>query len=333
MYIDINPVADGIRSALGGARRGFEVDGPAASCLQKIQQEVEEEILKKAHNARPVRTKAVFSDTPLGGTDDSRIQEIIEGISTLGLPLRIFSGEAHWHVWSGRNLKTKEQFTPPIWLIRNETLGHELEIRLEPIGDKPHYEYGHVKGLLYRVDPSRQGFFWDSRQFIREQIGKLFLEHLGYNSIYGDAMWSLNTVEKGNPGNDKMQSWRWLPRFAGWDSLLNPIYLSGLTLFYYRLGFVADLKELDAVMQGVLPSCRQRKVVLYSNAGKQRMREWLGKEAWADLTKYSVENRREWAVIQKARKGQLPLEEQEKRKAEVYAQLIKRQIITDDLIE
>lgn len=328
-----NSSIDVIKSAINTANLALGVDDVPFLGLEEIQQETAEKVLKLEHNARPVRDEAVFSDIPLGKTSDERIQEILDGISDMHLPLRLYEGEARCHVWTGKNLQTKEHFTTPIWLIRNDELGHELEIQIEPIGDEPHYKYGHVKGLLYRVDVERQGSFWNAKKFIREQIGELFLEHIGYNTIYGQAMWSFETNEKGNPENDKQLSWRWQPRFAGWDSKLNPIFISGLMLFYYRLGYIADVTELIAIENGEMYPYQQRNVTLLSEAGKGRVREWVGDEAWADLTKYWFENRFEWNEIQKAREEQIPPDEREKRKKEVYEQVVEQQTITDEFIE
>jgi hypothetical protein len=300
--------------------------------VQQIRQRAHEKCSKIWDNGHLLLREQQFDNPPLTSSADIRVQEILDVIRRLDLPLQLYEGEGRGYYWTGADLENKEIFIMPLMKLRNETMGHEIQFHIEEIEDmepQPHVAYGHIRVTMYVVDTHKQGSFYRCKQFIREQVGRLLLEEIGYNSLWGDATWSINSEIRGNPR--KEDDFRWQYRFAGWDGTLMPIFINGLVMLYYRMGYVPDPYQLDAVFDGELNALEQRKVILLSEAAKERTREWVGNEAWFELTKYWTENQPQWRELQREREAQMTAEEMEEKKRLALEQIIYQRQVLDDL--
>jgi hypothetical protein len=313
----------------GGHGAGPSSVGPE---LEAVQQKAIRLIEQQRHNDNLGWYKKEWDTARLGSSCDPLMQEIIDGIEALALPLEVHMGIGYG--WGYAALDQAEEYQSRLVKISNPALGHHLQFSIEHDGfydfeRVKHQTYGRVRGDLYWVDTERQGSYYNCKTFLKKQIAPLLLEHLGYNSIFGTAMWSINTAVKGNPNKD--MDWRWRPSYSGLDSDLRPIYMSGLKKFYLCLGYVSNPNEIRQEQEGELHQDDVKSVNLMSAAAAQRTKEWLGDEAYDELTKYEETRLPEWRRITRAREAELGKEKLEAAKATVLSQLIKRQMIVDDM--
>jgi hypothetical protein len=192
---------------------------------------------------------------------------------------------------------------------------------------KPFVNYGKIHATMYEVETQRQGNYYSAKRFIIGKIKRLLLDHIGYNTLWGRATWSINTEVKGNPS--KEDDWRWQFAFVGWDSQLRAIYINKLVLFYYRMGYVADPYQAVDALDGVIHPLEQRTVVLLSDAAWERIKDWMPAEGFYELTKYGSDNYRGWRDTQRQRAKEISPKEQEERKRQALAECIEDQRTLD----
>jgi hypothetical protein len=174
-------------------------------------------------------TEAVFAVHPLTSHADKRITQIIDGIRSLNLPLKLYAGEAGYEDPKLKNEKLD------IWKLTNGN-GYEFQFVIQS-------KMIHAIWLIVEVE--KQGFFWKVKRFF-EQVADLLLEKCDYSFIYGQAVWTSNSRIKALPEKPEIEKdWRWLPVFCGWDASLKPIVYEGLLVFYFRMGFILHPKHGD----------------------------------------------------------------------------------------
>jgi hypothetical protein len=300
--------------------------------LMRLIDEVADFQQRKWDNEHLILRERRFDEAPCVATPCKRTQEIIDAIKALNMPLTVFEGEASGHYWTGDKLSKKEPFSIPQVMIKDEH-GNRLEFDIEEFEldepAQPFVNYGKIHATMFTVETQRQGSYYSAKRFIIGKIKRLLLDHIGYNTLYGRATWSINTEVKGNPA--KEDDWRWQFQFVGWDSKLNAIFINKLVLFYYRMGYVADPYQATDVIEGQLHPLAQRTVVLMSDAAMERIKDWMPEEGFYELIKYNKDNAAEWRKLQRQREKELSPKEQEEAKAAVLASCIADQHRLDEL--
>ena len=326
----INDMIDGV---LGGG-------SPKPQNDTWVSPEIEEAKLKAlkyyeaiSHNYNNHWIKKEWDTARLGSTSDPEIQEVLDAIEALGLPLQVHLGKGYGYYYA--DIDKVEDMEGRLYKISNPQLGHHLQFSIDHDGffdfeRKRHKTYGRVSGDLYWVETERQGSYYNSKTFLTKQLAPLFLEYIGYNSIYGTAMVAANTEIRSAPATIE-DDWRWLPKYVGLDEALNPIFLPSLQYFYMLLGYTMNPNEILACEKGEMHSLQAKSVNLLSKAARRRTKKWLGQEGYDELTKYDESNLREWRKITRQREALLDREELEQRKAYVLADLIERQKAYDEL--
>jgi hypothetical protein len=189
-----------------------------------------------------------------------------------------------------------------MWKFSNDA-GCDFEFVIQEGTGSHHAGYGAIHVMWLKVQPEKQGSFWDLRAFF-EQVATLLLEHIGYESVWGKAIWSSNSKIKALSQPDPEKDWRALPVFCGFDASLKPMIYEGLVVMYLRMGFVLQgSKDDDNLM--VYPS--QREI--------QRVVELIGQEAWSEMTQLAYSRRHHWRKIQSERKAKMENPQQVKRQA------------------
>ena len=286
------------------------------------------------HNSHNYWLKKEWDTARLGSTCEPLIQEILDGIDELGLPLTIHMGKGYGYYYAA--LDKTEEMEGRLYKITNKELGHHLQFSIRHDEDvceferERHVSYGRIHGDMYWVDTERQGSYFNCKRFLKKQLAPLFLEHLGYSSIYGTAMCSAGT-EIRSGAQKREDDWRWMPRYVGLDEALNPIFINGLQFFYLMLGYTNNPYEINACHEGDMDNLQAKSVNLLSKAASKRTREWLGEDAWDELTKYNEERMPEWRKITRQRESLVDKDELEKKKATVLADMIERQILYEEL--
>lgn len=263
--------------------------------IREVRKLVEDQFARKLENEHPRLSETEYSPFPCGGHHDSRVQAIVEGVREKSLPINLYCGESTAGFWFGKNLTQWQEFTFDVFKLTDFESGYEFEFQLN--GDpSANEELGSIHVLWIRISKNRQGCYWKARTFIKEIIAPLLLEHIGWDSFWGRAIWSKNSEIKNNPSKNKLKDWRWKHAFAGWDAAFKPIVIPGLKLMYLRMGFLPPPLNPD-----------DREIVIYpSRACKERIITTLGDASWDELTKYSFENRFAWSLVQKERAAQIP---------------------------
>lgn len=257
-------------SLIGSVIAEVERQASIASSMAQLQLNVEME------RGSPGIDSLTYSEYPLGDHYELRIKEMLTGISTQGLPLRLFQGEAKIRGQSSKQEAVK------VWKLSSDE-GCSFEFSLEGIPEgrsRSPDEYIHV--LWLKVEVQDQGSFWRLTRFF-SHVQELLLEWCGFRLMRGRAMWSSNSKIKGLTNPDMFEDWRWKPEFIGWDKNLEPIVVSGLIKMYLRMGFLLD------------PSSRQSdeaEMLFLSNRAIQEFVEAKGSEAWCELSQFSFQKRK-----------------------------------------
>ena len=248
---------------------------------------------KLENEGTPALADISYDKHPLGGHYDPRVQEIIEGIKTLKLDLKLFGGKGYVRWWDGERLQSRKEREVSLFKLCD---GDSFEFMFTIEAEDEERGYGRIHAILFTVNLASQGSFWASKRFLIGSVAQLFLEYLGYSSIFGRALWSINTTIKGNPSKDRRKDWRWRFVFCGWDRQLRPILMQGLTVMYLRMGFVPT------------PFAKQElaSVSLFSKTEQARIKTQVGEEAWSELNKYSFEGRAGWGELQRERRARIP---------------------------
>tara|TARA_Y100000593_G_C4295506_1_gene330464 strand:+ start:823 stop:1770 length:948 start_codon:yes stop_codon:yes gene_type:complete len=257
-----------------------------------------EQFVKRQYNDNIVYDSVEFSDAPCAGHSDTRINEILDAIRSLGMEgtYTLHLGEAHYSYFVGEHLERVAKGSHQALLLRNDKEGFQMEFQLLPNGPHRHFDYGHVHVLFFRRDAHRQGSFVQMKRFITGDMKSLMLDTLGYLSLQGHASWSENS-EIRNP-KPKQEDWRYKQRYIGLNRELQPRYISGIELFYLRMGFVPDVRDY-------IDGMYRQNIMLLADGFAFRIRDDFGEEAWFELTKLHQENHREWHKIVKEREAQL----------------------------
>ena len=117
----------------------------------------------------------------------------------------------------------------------------------------------------------------------------------------------------------------------GLDASLRPIYLNKLYLFYLRMGFVADVRQMWDVQDGKLDPMVARDVYFFSDEAEKGLRGLLTEEAWNELTKYNRNRLHEWNAIQKERLAKVNKKELEELKELTLKSMCERQREIDSI--
>lgn len=300
--------------------------------LIRLLDEVAEFQQRKWDNGHLILRERRFDEAPCMSTPCKRSQEMVDAIKALNMPLKLYEGEASGHYWTGDKLDKKETFTIPQLMLKDEE-GNSLQFDIEEFEmdepAKPFVNYGKIHATMYEVETQRQGNYYSAKRFIIGKIKRLLLDHLGYNTLWGRATWSINTEVKGNPA--KEDDWRWQFAFVGWDSQLRAIYINKLVLFYYRMGYVADPYQASDVIDGQIHPLEQRTVVLLSDAAWERTKDWMPEDAFYELTKYNQDNYKGWQKLQRQREQEISPKEQHERKEQALVECIEDQQTLDML--
>ena len=267
--------------------------------IREIQEQATERFIRKLENEHPRLSEPEYSPFPCGDHHDFRVQAIVEAVRERNLPIELHRGEAKTGRWVGENLTRWEESKIATFKLTDLVSGYDFEFQFDEVAGL-NEKSRRIHVLWLRIAQERQGSFWKARKFIKEMIAPLLLEHLGWDAFWGRAIWSQNSEIKNNPSKDKLKDWRWKHAFAGWDAELKPIAIPGLKLMYLRMGFLPPPLNPE-----------DREIVIYpSLACKERIITTLGDASWGELTKYSLENRHAWSVIQKERAAQIPESQQ-----------------------
>ena len=271
---------------------------------------------KNWENQNPYLYGETFSSKPITQSNNKRIQTIIDGIKTLGIPLKLYKGNAKSHCWEGDQLENKTTKTIDQWKITNEE-NHILRFDLDDDDGM-----GRVHVVMYEVDQHEQGSWISCKRFWHDQLKPILLEHCGFSSIWGRATYSIDHPVRGNP--TKAKDWRRSFKFMGYDSRLRPIFVNKLWLFYMRLGFIPSPAEIIQVEQGLIDVLEAKEIHLLSDQIAQGIKAEIGGAAWSELTKFDVRRIKEWNAIQRKRITQVDPLTAQKIRHQTLAGLIKR---------
>jgi hypothetical protein len=327
-------ISNCINDALGYASHNADFLSPDLASIIAQQEETK---IRQLENEHLVYEGEVFNDCPLGGHYNEKIQKIIDCLKDLDLPLKLYSGHCYLRYWGGSKLdKLIEKEVEQFKLINNEgqSLRFDLGFSLCAGGAQTDEasdddESDRVHAVMYQVEEDAQGSFFKCNRFWHQQLKPLLLDRCGFKSIWGRATWSSNTFTRGRPS--KEFDWRWQYVCTGLDSSLRPIYLNKLYLFYLRMGFVADVRQMWDVMDGKLDQMAARDVYFFSDEAEQELRGLLTEEAWNELTKYNRNRLHEWRAIQKERMTKVNKKELDELKELTLKSMYERQREIDSI--
>ena len=98
--------------------------------LVRLQDQVVQYQQRKWDNEHLILRQRHFDKSPSVSTPSKRTQEIINGIDALGMPLKLYEGEASGFYWTGENLDKQERFTIPQIMLKDDE-GNSLEFDIE----------------------------------------------------------------------------------------------------------------------------------------------------------------------------------------------------------
>jgi len=253
-------------------------------------------VLDALRACEPDLNEPEFAAQPITSHHKPRISEILAGISTLNLPLKLYAGKA--------TLKHAQPTDKSleVWKLANSE-GYQIQFEIVEGSGKPHDDYGKIYALWVKVDVEKQGAVWKLKAFI-EQVASLLLQHCGYSCLLGHAIAAANSEIKNLLKPDPEYDWRWLPVFCGWSVDLQPIVHQGLLALYVKIGFILHPKHGDKSL-----------VVYPSRAYTQQFISEHGQAKWNEATQLSFARRHEWRAIQKQRAAQVSQPEEKIREA------------------
>lgn len=251
-----------------------------------------------------------FNEPALSSSPNTKIQNIINGINALGLPLDLYQGTAMFHYWEGKHLETKTTKKITQYKLINDD-NHILRFDLD--------ERNRVHIVMYQVAPAEQGSWLRCKRFWHDQVKPLLLERCDFSTAYGRAVASLDHPVR------TQKDWRTEFKFVGWDNNQRPLFIRKLTLFYLRLGFIISPDQIIAVQNGEMSWHDATEVHFCSDKTTDYLREAMGEEVFSDITKYDARRAREWAVIQRQRSKQINPAKAEQVKRSALASLIQRE--------
>lgn len=249
---------------------------------------------------------AVFEDVPYGSTGNPVFDEIISAAADYAL--KLYKGKFH---------VTYENF-------RGKPVGGGISYDAISLRDKDGFsidlltDWGHfddsgarpaIKVLFFKVRKDVQGSFYKAHHFLNSKIKKIFLDQLGYKFLYGSARYSTNSeVRYKYKVDGKDFDWRIEPHFIGYDSKLRPIIVSGLMLFYLRMGFT-PVKFGGQRLSQFSSSCfSDDSVVMFGDDAKQVVVDEIGENFFREYNSQSRDNIHWWREVQKEREFQIPEE-------------------------
>jgi hypothetical protein len=267
-----------------------------------LRQGIEEYERRQRWNRQPTLSIAEYSDIPCGEHYDERVQAIIDTISSK--PWSLFAGSAETTIYKGQKLEEEETLRFDVYRLRNGEEGFTVEFKINT--EQPQ---ANIHVLWFIVDKEQQGAYFKTKRLIGD-IKALFLDQLGYGSMYGRAMWSGNTPARNKVPMEK--DWRYQFRFMGWDSNLQPIYIEGLKALYLRMGWLVPPSDWSNDLS--------HNVWLPHDKTLKEIRSAGGDAALEEMTKFSDTNRSKWRSLCREREGRLLSAEIEERKRGALAE-------------
>lgn len=264
----------------------------------------DQNLVRNLETLRFQKTDTVFEELPCGACDCKPIQEIITAAKRFNFS--VFLGKFCVFYEDIYEEKVGGQTVYDVISIRDRE-GFSVELVTDWKAVDEFSERPAIKILFFKVPKDSQGSFYRAHKFLVGKIRRLLLDELGYKMIYGSARYSTNSEIRfplgiGGLGFD----WRREPHFVGLDPNLKPLIVSGLQLFYMRLG----LTPIEFGRQR-LPSYSDEAfssdtVLMLGEGEKDRVINRIGVDGFREFNSQSRENIDWWRQIQISRRKQLP---------------------------
>ncbi len=257
-------------------------------------------------NFRFEKCSAVFNEIPHGATANQVFDEIISAAGKYGL--KLYMGKFHITYENYRGKPVSGGVSYDAISLRDKC-GFSIDLltdwgHLDESGARPA-----IKVLFFKVRRDIQGSFYKAHQFLNGKIKRIFLDELGYKFLYGSARYSTNSeIRYKYQINGRDFDWRLEPQFIGYDCKLRPIVVSGLMLFYLRMGFTPVKFGVKRLSQFLSSCFSDDSVVMFGDEAKQVVVDEIGEDLFREYNSQSRENIHWWRGIQKERELQVPKE-------------------------
>lgn len=263
----------------------------------------DQNLVRNLETLRFQKTNTVFQEFPSSASDSKPIQEII--VSAKRFNFSVFLGKFCVFYEDIYDEKVGGQTVYDVISIRDlEGFSVDLVTDWNAVDDFS--ERPAIKILFFKVPKDSQGSFYRAHKFLVGKIRRLLLDELGYKMIYGSARYSTNSEIRFPLGIDGLGfDWRREPHFVGLDANLKPLIVSGLQLFYMRLG----LTPIEFGRQR-LPSYSDEAfssdtVLMLGEGERDRIISRIGIDGFREFNSQSRENIDWWRQIQIARRRQV----------------------------
>lgn len=277
--------------------------------LSQMRAKILEPIRRKLLNESPRISRLSFSEEPCHKHNNFFVSKILKALNKSGLKdYKLHCGRAFYNCYTGRNLCFEEEFSKEVYELRNKKEGFRLQFQIMEGND-----FGPFIHTLFLIrETNQQGSFFSIKRMLIEELWKNVLEPAGFFFLVGRAIKSDNSEIRQHHTSGRTD-WRENLCYAGLEEDLEPILISGIKLFYHRLGFV--------------PMCCLSKeygpeyMALLSNTAEKKIKEMCGADTWHEITRHSHKKARIWGKIVAKRESCLEAGELEKRIAAKRAKM------------
>jgi hypothetical protein len=270
--------------------------------LAKERAKAFEPVRRAIHNQSPTITRYGFSDAASHTHQNPFVSKILKTLKRSGLEgYSLHCGNAFKILYTGTNLSREEERSEEVFEIRNKKQGFRLQFRIVD-GDSFGRPFIHTLFLIRET--GQQGSFFAIKRMLIKELWKNVLEPAGFFFLVGRAIKSDNSEIRHHHTSGR-SDWRENLCYAGIDENLEPILITGIKLFYLRLGFV--------------PMCFLSKeygpeyMALLSNTAEKKIKKICGADTWHEITRHSHTKAKNWGKIVAQRESSLEADELEKR--------------------
>lgn len=268
--------------------------------LARERSKVLEPVRRQLHNETPPITRYSYSETACTKHHDPFVSKILRALRKTGLQgYRLHTGRAFSVRYYGPSLQYEEEVSEEVFEIRNKDQGFCLQFRIVEVN-----ALGPAIQTLFLVrETAQQGSFHAIKRMLVGDVWKQILAPAGAALIFGRSVWSENSeIRHACP---RSKDWREVPVYVGLNKALQPIFLTGIQLFYLRLGFVP--------MNFFVPTMGQEYMALLSSATEAQIKQTISPHDWGELTKFRPESRKRWRQIVAEREACLDEDELQSR--------------------
>lgn len=268
--------------------------------LAKERAKAFEPVRRAIHNQSPTITRYGFSESAIQTHQNPFVSKILKALKRSGLEgYSLHCGNAFKILYTGPSLSHEEESSEEVYELRNKKEGFRLQFQIIEGND-----FGPFIHTLFLIrETSQQGSFFSMKRMLIEELWKNVLEPAGFFFLVGRAIKSNNSEIRHHTSG--RSDWRENLCYAGLDEDLEPILITGIKLFYHRLGFV--------------PMCYLSKeygpeyMALLSNTAEKKIKEMCGADTWHEMTCHSHTKAKNWSEIVAQRESRLEADELEKR--------------------